>query len=461
MARRIPLAHRPPLPHRPAQVVALGFALLIAVGTVLLRLPLSGADGRSLDLLEALFTTTSAVCVTGLTNVDVGGQLSGFGQGVVLALIQLGGLGIMTTASLLALLIAGRLRLRWQLTVRSETGSPESGQVRQVLFRVAAVSITVELAVAAVLALRLRHAYRLPYDDSCFLGLFHAVAAFNNAGFSPFHDNLRRFANDPWVLLPLSVAIILGGLGFPVLAEVLRRCGMPRRRRAAHRSVRRRWSLHTRLTLVTTGLLVGVGTAVTCLLEWGDPETVGGGGRAVLNGLFLSVSSRTAGFATFDVGALHPATLLVTTVLMFIGGGSAGTAGGVKVTTVAVLAAAVAAEVRGEHQVHTGGRRLGPQLLRQALTVTLLGLSLVTSCTIALLALTGRPLGPVLFEVVSAFGTVGLSTGLTDALPTAAQCVLVALMYVGRIGPVTLVSALALRERTRRYQLPEERPVIG
>nr|WSZ18877.1 TrkH family potassium uptake protein [Streptomyces canus] len=447
----------------PARSVVVAFALVTLVGTVLLALPIATEERAGAGFVTALFTSTSAVCVTGLAVVDTGTYWSGFGEGVVLALIQVGGFGIMTMASLLALLallallVSGRLRLRMQLTVQAETKSLGIGDVRRVLLGVAGTTLIVELATGAVLALRFRYGYGESIGTAVYLGYFHAVSAFNNAGFGLHADSITRYGRDAWVTLPIAVAVILGGIGFPVLLELLRH----RHRRRS--TGRRNWTLHTKLTLITTFVLLAAGTVLTCLLEWTNSGTLGPHDTAekILDGFFYSAMSRTAGFNAIDIGALHASTLLMTCVLMFIGGGSAGTAGGIKVTTFAVLAAAIFAEVRGEPTSSVLGRRLAPHVLRQALTVALLGVGLVIGSTLALLTLTEESMEAVLFEVVSAFGTVGLSTGITPDLPGVGHLLLVGLMFVGRLGPITLVSALALRERTRRYELPEERPVIG
>ncbi|TGB07538.1 TrkH family potassium uptake protein [Streptomyces sp. MZ04] len=441
----------------PARTVVAAFAVAVLAGTALLALPLAASDHRGSGLMTSLFTATSAVCVTGLAVVDTGTHWSGFGEGVILALVQIGGFGIMTMASMLALLVSGRLRLRMQLTAQEETRSLGIGDVRRVLVGVAVCTLVVELVVGAMLALRFRYGYGIEFGESAYLGLFHAVSAFNNAGFGLRPDNLVRFAQDPWVTLPIAAAVILGGLGFPVLLELLRH----RRRRRATGS--RNWTLHTKLTLLTSFVLLAVGTLLTCLMEWTNARTLGayGIGDKLLNGFFHSAMTRTAGFNSLDIGAMHASTLLMSCMLMFIGGGSAGTAGGIKVTTFAVLAAAIAAEVRGEPTSVVMRRALSPNVLRQALTVALLGVGLVVTGTLALLSVSRLPFEAVLFEAVSAFATVGLSTGITADFPVTGQLILVLLMFIGRLGPVTLVSALALRESTRHYELPEERPVIG
>ncbi|NIK55745.1 TrkH family potassium uptake protein [Kribbella shirazensis] len=437
----------------PGQVVVAGFALATVVGTVLLMLPVSTETGEATGLLTALFTAVSAVCVTGLIVVDTPTYWSGFGEAVILGLIQVGGLGVMTLASVLAMLVAHRMGMRMQLFAQAETKSLGLGNVRSVVFGVIRLSLIVEAAVAVLLALRFGFGYDESFWRAVYLGVFHAVSAYNNAGFALFSDNLIGFATDPFVLFPIIVAVIIGGLGFPVIAEVLRR----RERRG------RRWSLHTRVTVLTYGALLAVGTVAVLLTEWRNPNTLGSLDlhHKLLVGLSHGVMPRTAGFNSLDLAHFEPTTLLVNDVLMFIGGGSAGTAGGIKVTTFALLGFVILAEIRGEPTVHVLGRRLPAEVQRQALTVALLGVGVVMIGTVALLAMTSFRLDEVLFESVSAFGTVGLSTGITAKIPAAGQLVLVALMFIGRLGPITMASALALRERPRRYELPEERPVVG
>ncbi len=441
----------------PARMVAIAFAIAVVAGTTLLALPFCSSDGTTAPLLTCLFTATSAICVTGLVVVDTGSYWSGFGEAVILTLVQVGGFGIMTLASLLGLLIVGKLRLRLALTVQAETKTLGIGEVRRVVYRVAAITLVVETVVAAVLTLRFWLRYGESPGSALYHGVFYSVSAFNNAGFGLRPDNLVGYAEDPWVLLPLAAAVIMGGLGSPVIMELLRH--RSRRRRTG----RRGWTLHLKLTLVTSAVLLLVGTLLTLGLEWGNRGTLGPlpVDDKILGSFFHSTVSRTAGFNSTDIAAMEPATLLGTSVLMFIGGGAASTAGGIKVTAFAVLGAAILAEVRGEPTSGVFQRKLAPHVLRQALTVALLGIGLVIVATIALLTVVEARAEVVLFETVSAFGTVGLSAGLTYELPAAGQLILVALMFIGRVGPITLVSALALRERPRRYQLPEERPIIG
>ena len=457
LAGDIARGHRNPNPRKqlmrhPAQAVAGGFAAAVLVGTLLLLLPVARTGDGGATVTEALFTATSAVCVTGLVIVDTSTHWSGFGEAVILALIQIGGFGIMTMASLLGLLVSRRMGLRSRLTTAVETKSVGIGDARKVLLGVAKVSLLFEAVTALVLTARFSVAYDEPLADAAYLGLFHAVSAFNNAGFGLYADNLVRFVDDAWICVPIAVSVIAGGLGFPVLLELRRQFRRPSR-----------WSLHTKLTVTVYGILLVLGGVFFTAHEWSNPGTLGqldAPGR-VLAGVFQSVMTRTAGFNSVDVAELREGTLLGMDVLMFIGGGSAGTAGGIKVTTFAVLFFAIYAEVRGDPAVTVFDRRIGSRVQRQALTVALLSVAAVVAATFALVELSRFSTDVVLFEVVSAFATVGLSTGITADLPTTGQLILVALMFLGRLGPITLVSALALRERSRRYQLPEGRPLIG
>jgi potassium uptake TrkH family protein len=432
-------------------VVVTAFAFAIVVGTVLLWLPMSRSGPGGAPFVTALFTATSAVCVTGLVTVDTPTYWSGFGQGVVLALIQIGGFGIMTMASLLGMLVSRRMGLRTRITAAAETKSLDLGDVRRVLFGVMRVTLVFEMTVAVVLTARWAVGYQEPIGRAIELGVFHSISSFNNAGFSLFSDSLIGVAGDPWILLPVALSVIGGSLGFPVIME-LRRQLRPRR-----------WSLHTKLTIGMTAVLLVGGTLFVTAGEWANPKTLGAlpADGKLLTGFFHAVMPRTAGFNAWDYADVTDGTLLGTIMLMFIGGGSAGTAGGIKVTTFVILFFAILAEVRGERSVNAFDRRIDSRTQRQALTVALLGIAAIMGATLVLIELTDHSLTAVLFETTSAFATVGLSTGITSSLPGSAQVVLAVLMFLGRLGPITLVSALALRDRQRRYQLPEGRPIIG
>lgn len=436
----------------PVRLVALVFVVAIALGTVLLLIPASTKPGNDTTVLGAFFTAASAICLTGLIVVDTPTHWSGLGQGIIVGLIQVGGFGIMTMASLIGLLLADRIGLRGRLNAAAEVRTSGLGDVRSVVIGVVRTSLIIETLVAACLALRFSIGYGEPPARAVWLGVFHSVSAFNNAGFALFSDNMISFATDPWICIPLLAAVVLGGLGFPVLFEIFRHL---------RGQSKKRWTLHTRLTLSVTAVLLLLGPVLILALEWtGTLRGFGAGGK-LLVAAFQGIMPRTAGFNSIDYAQADNATLLVTDVLMFIGGGSGGTAGGIKVTTFAVLLFVIVAEVRGDRSVTIFDRRIDARVQRQALTVALVGVALVMVPVVALLAGTDFDLDALLFEVVSAFATVGLSTGITAQLPAWGQVILIVLMYLGRIGSITLVSALAARDRGRRYTLPTERPFIG
>lgn len=436
----------------PARIVPLAFLAAITVGTVLLSLPMSTPGPTRPPVLTAAFTSVSAVCVTGLTTVDTATFWSPFGQAVILGLIQVGGFGIMTLATLLGLLVGGRLRLRSSLIAQAETHTLNIGDVRHVVRRVAITMLAFEATFAAVLAVRFRARYDDSWSDALWHGVFHSVSAFNNAGFALYSDNLIGFVDDAWIMFPICVAIIAGGIGFPALFELRRRWRTPRR-----------WTVHTRLTVYGSLALLAAGAAAFLALEWSNAATLGGlspWGK-VVGGVTGGVVPRTAGFNSVDYGQITPETMAVNYVLMFIGGGSAGTAGGIKVTTFFLLAFVIWSEVRGERDTNIAHRRVSGETVRQALTVVLLALAAIAMGTMVILLATDYALDVVLFETISAFATVGLSTGITPDLPAVAEMTLMVLMFVGRVGTITVASALALKSRHRHFHLPEERPVIG
>ncbi|WP_406632392.1 TrkH family potassium uptake protein [Pseudarthrobacter quantipunctorum] len=436
----------------PVRAVPVAFLLVIMIGTALLMLPAARTDGGSEGFLPAAFTAVSAVCVTGLITVDTATFWTPLGQGIILGLIQVGGFGIMTLATLLALLVRKSIGLRGQLVAQSETHTLNLGDVRAVLLRVAKIMLSFEAAAALILTTRFWIAYDQNPATALWHGIFHAISAFNNAGFSVYSDNLIGFAEDPWIITPICLAIIAGGLGFPVIIQLTRGELAPKY-----------WSIHLRLTIYGTLLLLAAGTALFAAFEWNRNETLGqlSPTGKILGSFAGSVFPRTAGFNSIDYGVAAPETLMVTNILMFIGGGSAGTAGGIKITTFLVLGFAIWNEVRGRDQVTIAHRSISSSSQRQALSVALLGIAAVIAGTMLLLMFTDYGLEKVLFESISAFATVGLSTGITYHLPPAAQWVLMALMFTGRIGTVAVASALALSAHPRLYRLPEERPIIG
>ncbi|MEZ2122937.1 MULTISPECIES: TrkH family potassium uptake protein [unclassified Corynebacterium] len=460
MSRTLP-GRGPGSPHSPlspARLVAGAFAILITSGTLLLLLPFSRAGDGGADVVTALFTATSAVCLTGLIVVDTATYWSHFGQAVIVLLIQLGGLGIMTLATFTSWAVAGRIGLQSRLNAAAEGRGIHLGDVRTLLVATISFTVMAELIVGILLTFRF-HSYGFNWAASVWEGGFHAVSAFNNAGFGLRSDNLVPYARDTGIVLPVAGAIIVGGLGYPVLLETALRI---RRRTQGVRTLPQ-MSLTARFTLTGTALLILSGWVGYAALEWRGVLAEFNVSDKLLNSFFQSVTTRTAGFNTVDIGALHPSSLLLTDVLMFIGGGSGGTAGGVKVTTAAVLVAVVVAEIRGSEHVSAYSRRIPQRTIRQALTVIVLaGVSVAGVIGAMMLLAPEITTNRIVFEVVSAFATVGLSTGITPDLPPAGQLLLVPLMYAGRIGPITLVAALATRNRTGiLYSHPVERPYIG
>ncbi|MBD8020663.1 TrkH family potassium uptake protein [Brevibacterium gallinarum] len=433
--------------------IIIGFAVVIGVGTILLMLPAATTAPGGIDALSALFTTTSAFSVTGLVVLDTGRDFTLFGQLVILALIQIGGLGVMVFTMLLGMLVARRTGLQLRQTVAAETKSEDFGGLRAVVLRILAFSLTTEAVVACLLSVRFATRYSDTTGEGVYAGIFHAVSAFNNAGFGLQSDSIMPYASDPWINLPICAAVIIGGMGFPVLTELVRRYRLPMR-----------WSMTTRIVVCLTPLLLLAGTAFILVQEWSNAATMGEltGGQKVLAAFFQSTIARTAGFNSIDIAQMHPVSWFGLDILMFIGGGPAGTAGGVKLTTVAVLAAMTCAEITGRRTVALFGRRVSRFVHRQATTVIVLALTLIVSATMAIMLMEPSfAFDQVLFEVVSAFATVGLSTGITADLPGGAQGVLIFVMATGRIGPVMLASALALRQHREHHELPKERPLIG
>jgi trk system potassium uptake protein TrkH len=436
----------------PTRTVALAFLLAIVLGTLLLKHPLATASGQTTTWLTAWFTAVSAVCVTGLVVVDTGTHWSVWGQIVIMFLFQIGGFGMMTAATLLGLMVNRSLRLKTRMVMQVETHSIGLGDVSSVAKVVLVVTLIAETILALILAANLYFSESYSVSRALWYGTFHSVSAFNNAGFSLYADSLMRFASDVWFLLPIMIAIVVGGIGFPVLHDLKARWRDP-----GH------WSLHTKLTLTGTFFLLMLGWLSLLFFEWSNPETLGAmsAGDKVLNAAFASVSARTAGFNSIDIAALQHESLALHYFLMFIGGGSAGTAGGVKVATFMILALLVIAEIRGRNDSEAFGRRISTSAQRQAITVLVISSSMIVLGTLILLRSTSFSTEQVIFEVISAFATVGLSTGITADLPPIGQMTLTALMYVGRVGTITLAASLAIGHVRANYRYPEEHPIVG
>lgn len=435
----------------PPRTALLIFAVVISLVTALLMMPWATSSGRSAQFHDALFVATSAVSVTGLTSVNTAEHWSLAGQIVILAAIQIGGLGILTLASLVAVSVTHHLGLRTRLIAQEGISAGPLGQVGALIRTVVVCSLVVEAALAAVLIPRMMMLEDSP-TTGIWHGVFYAISAFNNAGFVIHPEGLSGVAYDPVVLWTIMIGVFLGSLGFPVLLVLWR-----------YRWHFKHWSLHSKITVEVTVLLMVVGTIAYALLEWNHADTLGemSLGERLQNSLFASVMMRSGGFSVVDSIAERSETMLVTNTLMFIGGGSASTAGGIKVTTFAVILLAFLAEARGHEDVTAHGRTVPAQTMRVAISVVAMAASCILISTLTLIILTGDDLERPLFESISAFGTVGLTSGLTAELPPAGLYVLSGLMFAGRVGIMTFAAALTIRHSRTRYRYPEERPIIG
>lgn len=435
----------------PPQVLVIGFAAVILAGTFLLTLPISSATGRPTPFINALFTATSAVCVTGLVVVDTATYWSRFGQVVILVLIQIGGLGFMTLSTLAAILLGRRIMLHQRLVIQEALNQISLEGVVRLVKAVVIVTAVIEGTGALLLTW---HWWKLyPPGEAIFQGIFHAVSAFCNAGFDLKGDfrSLTSYRTDILVNLVMTFLIILGGLGFSVLTEFI---NWPHQRSL---------SLHARIVVKTTLALISVGTLFILVVESYNPATLAGRSwsEKILASYFQAVTPRTAGFNTLPIADMRPASLFFIILLMYIGASPGGTGGGIKTTTFVTLALSVAATIRGKNRVEVGGRSLPVSTVPKSLAIAFLSLALVVGVTIALLLSEGQDLLPTLFEATSAFGTVGLSMGLTTQLSALGRLLITALMFAGRVGPLTIAVAVAQRQRENHVHFPEEAITVG
>ncbi|QCB96488.1 TrkH family potassium uptake protein [Arthrobacter sp. PAMC25564] len=436
----------------PARLALTTFGVVILIFTTLLSLPAASATGQPTPLHQALFTAVSAVCVTGLTVVSTAVYWSFFGQLVILVGIFVGGLGTLTLASLLALMVSKKLGVRGKLIAQEAMNNAgRLGEVGTLLRIVIVTSVVIEGVLALALVSRFLTLGE-SFGQSVWHGVFYAISAFNNAGFTPHSDGIVPYETDLWILIPLMVGVFLGSLGFPVVM-VLQQNGLRWKK----------WNLHTKLTIQVSLILLAAGAVLWGLMEWENTRTIGtmSLGDKIVHSLFASVMTRSGGFNLVDQNHMDSTTMLLSDALMFAGGGSASTAGGIKVTTIAVMFLAIVAEARGDSDVKIYGRTIPEGTMRVAISVIVAGATLVSVSAFLLLQISGASLDRVLFETISAFATVGLSTNLSAELPPSGVYVLTVLMFAGRVGTVTLAAALALRQRSQLYHYPEERPIIG
>lgn len=432
----------------PPAILAGSFLFLIAVGTLLLWLPWASTAAHPVSLWEALFTASSAVTVTGLTIIDIG-QLTLFGQIVLLLLIHLGGLGLMTFAALTVIALGGRLGLGGQRLVREAMSQTSPGDMLVLVRHVAIVALSVEAI--GVLLLSLVWVPEMGFWQGLWFSIFHVVSAFNNAGFGLLTENLAPWASQPLVNLVITALIIIGGLGFTVQMELWRR------RRFRH------LSLHSKLTLTGTAILLLGAWALVMLFEWNNPQTLGALSEPArpLAAWFTAVTPRTAGFSTLDIGGLATPTVLLLMFLMFIGGGSGSTASGIKVSTFMVVILATRAFLKGDEQPVAFRRTVAMVTVFRAYVVVMLSLMLVGIACFLMVILEPemKPLN-LMFEVFSAFGTVGLTRGITSDISPAGQALLMLLMFAGRVGPLALAFSLA-RPRHRKVRYTEDQVQVG
>ena len=446
--------------HRPrhiatTQMVALMFAAIILLGALLLTLPAASRDGVSCGLRPALFTATSATCVTGLVLYDTWSQWSGFGQIVILCLIQIGGLGFMSVATLLIFLLRRKIGLQQRLMIAQSLSVNDIKGVVRLQKLVLTGSFSVEAVGAIILTLRFWPEYG--FTRALRWGIFHSVSAFCNAGFDIFGaiapgQSLIEFNADPVVLLTLSALIIIGGLGFLAWENIARKRSL------------RKFSVYTKLVLLITAALLAVGWAGTCLLEWNNPETLGGMtvGEKLLNGFFQSATLRTAGFAAIDQAKLTESGKAFSSVLMFIGGSSGSTAGGIKTATAGVLLISLWAGLRGRDQVVLRRRTIPQARVLNAMTLTLVVTCLFLAGSIALTLADGVPYLAAAFEVASAMGTVGLTMGITTGLSPLSQGIIIAMMFLGRVGVLSFSIAFLIRDRgENKIRYPSVDVMIG
>ncbi|ATO50424.1 TrkH family potassium uptake protein [Brevibacillus laterosporus] len=436
----------------PPKVLVLGFALIIAIGTILLTLPIATNDGQGLSWINAFFTSTSATCVTGLVVTDTGTTFTMFGQLVILALIQVGGLGFMTLATFFALLMGKKISLKQRLLLQESLNQISIEGVVRLAKMLLIFTGLIELTGGILLTLRF--AFDMPFAKALYYGMFHSISNFNNAGFDLMGEfsSLTKYVSDPIVNLTVCALIILGGIGFIVMAEVY-----------GYRETKR-LSLHTKVVLTTTAILIVVGTLAILILEFTNAKTlqplspIG----KFFGALYQSVTARTAGSNTISIGDMRQSSLFFIIVLMFIGASPGSTGGGIKTTTFATLLGAVWAQIKGREDVIFYRQRILPHMIYKSLTVTMIALFIVIVVSMILtITEPGKDFLMILFESVSAFATVGLSMGLTPDLSDIGKIVISLTMFAGRVGPLTIAFALAQRNRKEYFRYPKGKIMIG
>ncbi|MDN4074163.1 TrkH family potassium uptake protein [Fictibacillus terranigra] len=437
----------------PPKILVLGFAAIIIFGSFLLCLPMATRDGNGMSFLNAFFTSTSATCVTGLIVTDTGDTFTVFGQLVILSLIQIGGLGFMTFSTFFALIIRRRISFRERLLLQEALNNASTQGIVKMAKTIILFTCVSEL-IGAIL-LTLRFAMDMPVKKAIYFGIFHSVSNFNNAGFDIMggFKSLTEYKEDPIVTLTVATLIILGGIGFIVVGDLIE-----------HRKKLKNISLHTKVVLSTTAILIVAGTILVFLLEMQNSRTLEPLSPAGkwLASFYQAVTPRTAGSNTLNIPDLTHPTLLLTIILMFIGASPGSTGGGIKTTTFVTLFGAAWSQIKGKEDVVFFKQRIIPTMIYKALTVILSALILVIVVTM-LLSVTEHENDflKILFEAVSAFGTVGLSMGLTPDLSSFGKIIIALTMFIGRLGPLTVAIALAKRNERELYRYPKGKYMIG
>lgn len=440
---------------RPTRFLAIGFFLLILSGATLLNLPIASVSGNSVGLVDALFTSASAVCVTGLIVVNTAAHWTFFGKLVILILIQIGGLGFMTMATLVALVLGRKITLKNRLILQEELNNLTLSGVVKLTKYVLYSTFLIEAVGALILSFRFVPDFG--FWKGIWFAIFHSVSAFCNAGFDLIGNSMEGYTGSYLVILTMSALVVIGGIGFSVfinLAQIVRT-----------KKPLSRLSLHSKLTLVITIALLVVGFVFIYVVEFTNPDTLGGmtGSEKVLSAIFQSVVPRTAGFNSIPMNDLRGATTFFIIILMFIGGSSGSTAGGIKTTTIGVVFLTVLSYIQGKQDVEIYKRRIPQQAINKAITIFMLGLFVCLVSTLLLAISEDAAFIDVLFETVSAYATVGLSRGITSNLTIFGRLLITGIMFFGRLGPLTIAFALAERTKSRKgiYHLAEENINVG
>ena len=434
------------------QILALGFVILIFTGAVILTLPISSASGESTNFLDALFTATSASCVTGLVTLDTGTHWSLFGQLVIIILIEIGGLGFMSFATFFAILLGKKITLKNRLIMQEAMNTFSiQGLVKMVKY-VLMFTFTIQFFGALLLSTQLVPEFGLA--KGAFYSIFHSISNFCNAGFDLFGNftSLTGYYNNPVILLTISALIAIGGLGFTVLLEIYNYKGL------------KKLSIHTKVVLLITAILLVGGTICIFILEYNNPETLANMNfrDKVVNSIVAATSPRTAGVNSISTDGMTTAGKFLTIILMFIGGSPGSTAGGLKTTTFGIILFTVICVIRGREDTEAFGKRFSKELVYKAFSLLFIGMALVIFVTMILtITEPGESFISLLYEATSAFGTVGLTTGVTQRLSSIGKVIIITMMYFGRVGPLTVAIALASRQKKSRYKYPEAKVLIG